>query len=306
MKKIDIHIHSLDQQITFGNSRLPAPNELRDDIFPEMGVEKGVLLPIALSHSGDVQPNSNSADIRILQAQCEQANQAAYELTQKYPGLLHWFCYLDPRMGEYGAETDFSVYLKRYKAMGAKGVGELTTTLYFDDPLFLNLFSYCEQYEMPVLFHISPEENKYYGVADHLGLPRLEKVLKKFPGLIFIGHSQVFWSEISSDVTEEQRNDYPAGKVTPGRVVELLRAYPNLYADLSAGSGYNALHRDHRFAYLFLEEFQDRLMFGSDYMIPRGDIDLAGFLDRAVRDGHISKPAYEKIIRGNAERILKL
>ncbi|PIP15908.1 MAG: amidohydrolase, partial [bacterium (Candidatus Ratteibacteria) CG23_combo_of_CG06-09_8_20_14_all_48_7] len=37
---------------------------------------------------------------------------------------------------------------------------------------------------------------------------------------------------------------YPAGKVVPGgKVVAMLRHYPNLYGDLSAGSGLNALKR---------------------------------------------------------------
>lgn len=88
--------------------------------------------------------------------------------------------------------------------------------------------------------------------------------------------------------------------------MELLRAYPNLYADLSAGSGFNALNRDHQFAYSFLDEFQDKLMYGTDYLIPRGSIQLSEFLDHAVQDGHISTAAYEKIIRKNAERVLNL
>ena len=66
-------------------------------------------------------------------------------------------------------------------------------------------------------------------------------MLAKYPNLTVIGHSQPFWSEISADVTEKNRNSYPKGKVIPGRTVELFRKYPNLYGDLSpsAGSGFN-------------------------------------------------------------------
>jgi predicted TIM-barrel fold metal-dependent hydrolase len=44
----------------------------------------------------------------------------------------------------------------------------------------------------------------------------------------------------------------------------MLRNYPNLCADLSAGSGLNALQRDPAFAVDFLLEFQDRLLYGRD------------------------------------------
>jgi predicted TIM-barrel fold metal-dependent hydrolase len=45
----------------------------------------------------------------------------------------------------------------------------------------------------------------------------------------------------------------------------MLRTYPNLYCDLSAGSGLNALQRDVEFAKEFIFEFQDRLLFGRDF-----------------------------------------
>jgi len=40
--------------------------------------------------------------------------------------------------------------------------------------------------------------------------------------------------------------------------------YPNLYADLSAGSGYNALTRDEEFTIGFLERNSKQILFGSD------------------------------------------
>jgi len=44
----------------------------------------------------------------------------------------------------------------------------------------------------------------------------------------------------------------------------MLRDYPNLCADLSAGSGLNALRRAPSFAVDFLLEFQDRLLYARD------------------------------------------
>ena len=100
--------------------------------------------------------------------------------------------------------------------------------------------------------HVSPRPNFNYGIVDEIGLPRIERVLKKFPDLKLIGHSQPFWAEMSADLTEETRNAYPTGKVTPGRLVQLMHECENLYCDLSAGSGGNALMRDPEHAVQFL------------------------------------------------------
>lgn len=297
MKKIDIHIHTDEHSIQIGDKRIPSVDELANDIYVDLKVDKGVIMTTI---------DNNCSDPETLEKLCEEANQKSYELATKYPDLLDWFCYIDPRIGSNSAETDFSPYLEKYKKMGAKGLGEIFANIYFDDPRVENLLSYCEKYDMPILFHLSPSVGGPYGIVDDLGLPRLEKMLKKFPNLKFIGHSQLFWSEISSDVTEEIRNDYPTGPVIPGRIVELLRKYPNLYADLSANSGYTAISRDPDFGYSFLEEFQDCLMYGTDYLIPRGGINLTKFLDDAVAKGHISKVAYEKIIGKNAIELLNI
>lgn len=45
----------------------------------------------------------------------------------------------------------------------------------------------------------------------------------------------------------------------------MLNRYPNLYCDISAGSGANALKRDMENARAFLLEFQDRILYGRDY-----------------------------------------
>jgi len=162
---------------------------------------------------------------------------------------------------------------------------------------------------MPVTFHIGNKGHDY-GVVDEPGMPRLEKVLGMFPRLRFLGHSQKFWAEISGDCTADIRNGYPKGKVVPGgRVVELMRKYPNLNCDLSAGSGFNAISRDPDFGYAFLEEFQDRIFYGTDICDPRNItnpmLKLSAFLDEAVDTGRISEAAYLKISRGNALALLE-
>lgn len=43
-----------------------------------------------------------------------------------------------------------------------------------------------------------------------------------------------------------------------------MNKYPNLYADMSAGSGYGALTRDEKFTAGFLKRHPQQLLFGSD------------------------------------------
>jgi len=131
-------------------------------------------------------------------------------------------------------------------------------------------------------------------------------VLKAHPGLTMLGHSQPFWSEISADVTEETRNSYPKGKVTPGRVVELMRAHPNLHGDLSAGSGCNAISRDPEFGYAFMEKFQDRLYWGTDICNMPQENPIVPYFQKLKDERRLSEEAYEKITWQNANRLLGL
>jgi predicted TIM-barrel fold metal-dependent hydrolase len=58
---------------------------------------------------------------------------------------------------------------------------------------------------------------------------------------------------------------YPKGPVTPGGLTDrYLSDYPNMYGDLSAGSGLNALTRDEAFARDFIRRHQRKLLYGSD------------------------------------------
>jgi predicted TIM-barrel fold metal-dependent hydrolase len=138
-------------------------------------------------------------------------------------------------------------------------------------------------------------------------LPGLERCLKLFPDLVFVGHSQPFWSEVDPDLTEDQRNSYPEGPVEEGGTVpRLMRTYPNLHADISAGSGYNALTRDPDFGAAFLTEFQDRVFFGTDICSPANDPRHAELI-RGLRDrGSITDEAFENISWRNADRVLRL
>jgi predicted TIM-barrel fold metal-dependent hydrolase len=256
----------------------------------EEGMDKTIILPLP-SPESTIEPVTTREVI---------------EFCKEYGNRLIPFCNPDPRLNS-GSEKSLRFIVEEYESQGCKGVGEITANIYFDDPRTLNLFRVCEELGLPVLFHIGPYEGGCYGLVDEPGLPRLEKCLRMFPNLIFIGHSQPFWAEISGDLKPEDRNSYPAGRVVPGgRIVDLFRRYQNLYGDLSAGSGYNAISRDPEFGVQFLEEFQDRLMFGTDLDAPEQNIPQLKYLRSLMDDEKISRKAYDKIMYGNAARILRL
>ena len=106
---------------------------------------------------------------------------------EKYPERFFWFCNIDPRSSGNRPDANFTPLLEYYKSLGAKGVGELTPQLYFDDPLMDNLLYHCAACDMPVTIHIAPHFGNCYGIVDDLGLPRLEKMLQKHKNLKIIG-----------------------------------------------------------------------------------------------------------------------
>lgn len=291
---IDIHVHtriydSPRQPGEFG-SHFATPQELADKLKP-LGVRSVVVLPT-------VNPEC---------AWAIQSNEEILLAAEQHPGFIIPFMNIDPRMNSNSPDADLSHQMRYYIERGCKGIGEVCANLPFDDPLMENLFRHAQANGLPLIFHIAPGHYGYYGIRDHLGLPLLEGALRKFPDLKFLGHSQPFWAEISGDLTEDQRNSYPSGKVTTGgAVVRLMRQYPNLYGDLSAGSGHNAVSRDPDFGYAFMTEFQDRLFFGTDVCDPRNETPLVEFLNQAVEGGHISREVYEKIGWKNAEQLLGL
>ena len=296
-KKIDIHAHIVAfPQWTPAHPasgyRMLSPEELIE-MYDRLDIERGVLLPIV---SPEGQPVIMS-------------NEGCIFAAEKYPDRFSWFCNVDPRaLNNTDGTADLSYLLDHYKKLGAKGLGELTANIYTDDPRMDNLFSHCEEVGLPVLFHVSPALGYWYGMVDDLGLPRLEKMLKKHPKLQFIGHSQPFWSEMSVDNTEETRNSNPTGKVTPGRLIHLMREYENLTCDLSAGSGANALTRDAENAVSFLTEFQDRIYYGCDICASFNThpFTFRDLIDGLCESGAISETVYRKVCRDNAAKLLGL
>lgn len=285
---IDIHGHAYRKRCPFPN-RFCLPDELLA-IYAKIGIERGVLLPLV------------SPEVYL-----PQSNDDIIEMARDSAGKFIPFCNIDPRALTNSAKAPLGDLLRYYRDQGVKGVGEVMPNLPLLDPLVQNLFKHVEEAGLPLCFDMRTTIGGGYGLYDEPGLRQLEDCLQRFPKLILLGHGPPFWAEIAQLENPDDRAGYPSYPVKEeGVVPRLLRRYSNLYGDLSAGSGFNALNRDPDYALRFLNEFQDRLLFGTDICTPDDQAPLAQFLLDLRRQKKISGKIFKKIARENARRLLNL
>lgn len=219
------------------------------------------------------------------------------EQTKPYRDRLIPFCSVDPRSINLGGYKGMLDILNRYVDAGAKGFGEHKWGGPIDDPRDIDLFRACAEVKLPVLFHMDNQRN-----MDQPGLPGLEKVLQEVPHGVFIGHAQGWWASISGDVKQAEMQGYPRTPVAPGGAIDrLMDKYPNIYGDLSAGSGANAIRRDLKFGREFIIRRADRLLFGTDYLANHQEVpqfELYESLD-------LPPEVQAKVFRENARGLLR-
>ena len=284
MLKIDTHLHlALHPVPANPMGKISSYTEMLPHLA-ELGISKGILM------SGGEMPGlpfGSNADVRAI-AQADPVHYA-------------WMCNLD-----FNSPETVRRRLTEYKRQGAVGIGELMINRRLDDPFLREVFAAAGDLGLPVTFHMSPEVGFGYGVVDDARLPLLEQCLRDFPSTLFVGHSQSFWIEMSGDAPSDRdgRNQWGKGPVLPGgRIPELFSKYSNLYGDLSANSAGQAIMRDPDFGLAFLERYSDRLFFATDMLNTDMVFPLGGWLDEQADAGKLSRTAYEKICRGNAEKI---
>lgn len=219
--------------------------------------------------------------------------------TRPYRDRLIPFCSIDPRTSYRGGHKALVAMLQTYIDAGAKGFGESKPGIPFDDPRNMALFAACGEAGLPVLFHLDNQRN-----TDTPGLPGLEKVLQQNPRTNFVGHGPGWWASISGDATQADLGGYPRGETTPGGAIDrLMEKYPNIYGELSAGSGANSISRDLEFGQQFLVRRQDRIMFGTDFLAPGQPVPQFELFEKTLT---LPADVEEKILRGNARKLLKL
>jgi len=272
---IDVHVHI--GQLSYGRPGLPPGRLVRQ--LDKWGIEKAIVLPIE---------NPEETDYYVTTREVLKG-------CRRYPDRLVPFCNTDPRR-RYPGSFNPRPILEEYIELGCKGFGENLAGIPVDDPMNQMIYGACGELGLPIMMHFDSWINR-----DKPGLPNFEKMLKQFPDTIFFAHGPQWWREISAN--ETSKAGYPKGKVRPGgRVEKLLKKYPNLYGDLSAGSGYNAITRDPSYGPGFLERNADKLLFGTDFLTPKQSCPIVDYFKTV----EISKRAKEKILYRNAKKLLKL
>jgi predicted TIM-barrel fold metal-dependent hydrolase len=256
-----------------------------------MGITTSILLPAgrevnsAATHDGI----SNG-----LLAKCT-GNDACYKFSQEHPKEFVFGANEVPDLPE--APEEISKYLK----LGAVIIAESKFGVECDSPEMQKLFALAQEHNVPMLMHWQFKMYNY-------GFERFYKMLEKFPKVNFIGHAQTWWANIDKD-HKDQAVLYPRTKVTPGGLTDrYLSDYPNMFGDLSAGSGLNSLVRDEDHTRAFLERHQDKLLYGSDCVdtIGRGPGCQGAQTIAAIQRLSPSKKIERKLLYDNAKKLFRL
>jgi predicted TIM-barrel fold metal-dependent hydrolase len=212
-----------------------------------IGATTTILLPAGRVATG---PSTHGGLANGLQAEA-LGNDACHQFVQGHRPAFLFGANDVPDLE--GATAEIERYLKR----GAVVIAEQKFGVECDSPEMQTIYALARAYDVPVLMHWQFKMYNY-------GFERFHKMLEKFPRVKFIGHAQTWWANIDREHAD-QTVLYPKGPVTSGGLTDrYLSDYPNMYGDLSAGSGLNALTRDENFARDFLTRHRDKLLFGSD------------------------------------------
>ena len=255
-----------------------------------LGATTTMLLPAGrpLERSSTHKGVANGLQAQVL------GNEAAYQFTRANRGYV-FAANEVPDVD--GATTEIERYLK----LGARAIAEQKFGVECDSPEMQRIYQLAQDRGVPVLMHWQFEMYNY-------GFERFHRMLEKYPKVNFIGHAQTWWANIDRNHAD-QKVLYPKGPVTPGGLTDrYLADYPNMYGDLSAGSGLGALTRDEGFARDFVARHQDKLLFGSDCpdSDPGGPKCLGAQIIAAVRRLSPDRSIERKLLHDNARRIFRL
>ena len=287
----DIHAHVYKYPYAVGGGRyLMSTLDQVEDRYRKLDIDGAAFLPIL------------GPELYVPQSVGE-----LIDIADASGGKYVAFCNVDPRALTNSSDAPLGILFDQYIGLGCRGVGEVMPNMEWKDPKMQNLLKCAEKAELPLLFDMTARRGYSYGIYDDVGMPQLEECLKRYPNLIFIGHGPAFWAEISTLREESDRTGYPDYPIIQeGRVADLMRNYQNLWVDLSAGSGANAMLRDMAYAGQFMQEFSDRILFGTDICAPDQTIRQPEILYTLRDNGSITQEMFDRIARGNALCLLKL
>jgi uncharacterized protein len=187
----------------------------------------------------------------------ESSSDQIKALQSNHPGRFSWAASADITRPE--AEALLTKAIRN----GAVGFGEIKFHVAADGPELRRMYALAADLGVPILIHFQEVPHFDGEGVFSTGFKKFETILKAYPRTRFIGHADAFWANISAGYADDVA--YPSGPVKPGGLTDrLLSDYGNLYGDLSANSGNNALSRDADFTKGFLVRHEDKLLFGSD------------------------------------------
>src|SRR6185295_2817872 len=186
------------------------------------------------------------------------AVEAVKALEAKAPGRFTWFNSYDV------TKPDAEQVLTQAVKNGAQGFGEMKFHVAADGPELRRMYALAAELRVPILIHFQEVDHTPNEGTWSTGFAKtFDSILKAYPKTTFIGHADAFWANVSADYHNEAA--YPSGPIKRGGVTDkLLGDYANLFGDLAANSGNNAMSRDASFTADFLNRHQDKLFFGSD------------------------------------------
>jgi predicted TIM-barrel fold metal-dependent hydrolase len=279
---IDIHQH-------LGYSGRP------DDVLVRhqsaMGITTTILLPAGRSVN---TPSTHDGVSNGLQAQC-LGNEACRRFAKSQAKHFRFGSNEVPDVD--GATRE----IERYLQLGGVVIAEQKFGVECDSKAMQAIYEVAAAHRVPVLMHWQFQMYNY-------GFERFHKMLEKYPKVNFLGHAQTWWANIDRNNTD-QSVMYPKGPVTPGGLTDrYLSDYPNMFADLSAGSGLNALTRDEAFARDFIARHQDKLIYGSDCSdhVGSGTACQGAQTIAAIRRLSPNKGVERKLLYGNAKKLFRL
>jgi predicted TIM-barrel fold metal-dependent hydrolase len=256
-----------------------------------MGVTKTILLPAGRPV---IRESTRDGLANGLEGTCT-GNDDVMALAQAHPGEFVFGA------NEVSDLDEAPAVVEKYLKLGAVVIGEQKFGVECDSPAMHRLYALAAEYRVPVLMHWQT------GAYNH-GFDRFHRILEKYPTVNFIGHAQTWWANIDKANVDDPKNLQPKGKVTPGGLTDrYLTDYPNMFGDLSAGSGENAFKRDPEHAREFLTRHQDKLMFGTDCLDPTGDVAVCSGARQLVqvRQFSASKAIERKLLFENAKKLFR-
>ena len=256
-----------------------------------MGITRTILLPAGRPVK---RPSTHDGVANGLQAEC-RGNEECRAFARTHKSAFSFGANEVPDID--GATQE----LERYLKLGAVLIAEQKFGVDCDSPHMQRIYDVAQAHGVPVLMHWQFQMYNF-------GFERFHKMLEKYPKVTFIGHAQTWWANIDRNHAD-QTVLYPKGPVTRGGLTDrYLTDYPNMYGDLSAGSGLNALTRDEEFTRDFLTRHQRQLLYGSDCSdhLGSGGTCQGSQTIAVIRRLAASRKIERLLLHDNAKRVFRL